>query len=110
MPLFTRSPLNPILTPSDHWWESRSVLNPGAVLYQGRVALVYRAVGADGLSRFGLAWSSDGEQVDIKLSLPFYEAPLDDPLARLSARARDIARTTKKSGYPAIFHSMHGIT
>jgi predicted GH43/DUF377 family glycosyl hydrolase len=59
------------------------VLNPGAVLYQGRVALVYRAAGGDGLSRFGLAWSSDGERIEQRLQFPFYEGALDDPLCRL---------------------------
>lgn len=48
-----------------------------------RVALVYRAVGGDGLSRFGLAWSSDGETIDERVELPIYEGALDDPMARL---------------------------
>ncbi|MBV9280160.1 MAG: glycosidase [Chloroflexi bacterium] len=81
--LFTRSPRNPILTPGGHWWESRAVLNPGVVLHEGRVILVYRAVGGDGLSRFGLAWSRDGEEIEGRLNLPFYEGALDDPFARL---------------------------
>lgn len=80
--LFRRSSHNPILAPTDRWWESRAVLNPGAALHEGRVALVYRAVGADGLSRFGLAWS-DGEQIVERRELPWYEASLDDPMARL---------------------------
>lgn len=81
--LFSRSRLNPILSSSDLWWESRSVFNPGAVLHDGRIALVYRAVGVDGLSRFGLAWSRDGERIDERGVLPFYEGALDDPMARL---------------------------
>jgi hypothetical protein len=32
--LFTRSALNPILTHTDRWWESRATLNPGAVLIE----------------------------------------------------------------------------
>lgn len=82
-PLFSRSPLNPILTHGDRWWESRAVFNPGTALYEERVALVYRAVGSDGLSRFGLAWSTDGERIDEKMEIPFYEGALDDPMARL---------------------------
>lgn len=82
-PLFSRSPSNPILTSTDRWWESRSVFNPGVAVVEGRVALVYRAVGGDGLSRFGLAWSRDGERIEQHAELPFYEAALDDPLARL---------------------------
>jgi beta-1,2-mannobiose phosphorylase / 1,2-beta-oligomannan phosphorylase len=81
--LFERSPLNPILTPTGRWWESRAVLNPGAAVYRGRIALVYRAVGGDGLSRFGLAWSDDGEHIAGSPSLPFYEGAIDDPYARL---------------------------
>jgi predicted GH43/DUF377 family glycosyl hydrolase len=81
--IFQRSPRNPILTPTDRWWESRSVLNPAAVLFGNRVALVYRAVGADGLSRFGLAWTRDGEAIEERLGFPWYEGAPDDPTARL---------------------------
>lgn len=81
--LFHRSPANPILAPTGNWWESRAVLNPGAALVNGRVALVYRAVGGDGISRFGLAWSADGEHIDERLPLPWYEGAPDDPAARL---------------------------
>jgi predicted GH43/DUF377 family glycosyl hydrolase len=82
-PLFSRSPSNPILTSTDRWWESRSVFNPGVAVVEGRVALVYRAVGGDGLSRLGLAWTRDGERIDERSELPFYEAALDDPYGRL---------------------------
>lgn len=44
---------------------------------------MYRAVGADGISRLGLAWSTNGERIDGRLPFPFYEGSLDDPLARL---------------------------
>jgi len=81
--LFTRSALNPILTHTGRWWESRSVLNPGAVLIGGRVALVYRAVGGDGVSRLALAWTEDGERIVDRAELPLYEGALDDPMARL---------------------------
>lgn len=81
--LFTRSDLNPILTPGSHWWKLRAVFNPGAVLHNGRIALVYRAVGCDGISRLGLAWSSDGERFDDLSETPWYEGALDDPYARL---------------------------
>jgi beta-1,2-mannobiose phosphorylase / 1,2-beta-oligomannan phosphorylase len=83
MVLFQRSPLNPIIAPTSHWWEERAVFNPGAAVHDGRIALVYRAVGADGLSRFGLAWSDDGERLSERGSLPWYEGALTDPEARL---------------------------
>lgn len=80
--LFHRSPANPILQPSDRWWEKRGVLNPGIATVSGRTAMVYRAAGADGISRLGLAWSDDG--IDFRRQdIPFYEGALDDPLARL---------------------------
>jgi len=81
--LFVRSALNPILTQTDRWWESRAVFNPGAAIHGGRVALVYRAVGSDGISRLGLAWTGDGEHIDERSPLPWYEGALDDPMARL---------------------------
>lgn len=81
--LFTRSALNPILAATDRWWESRAVFNPGVALFNGRVAIVYRAVGVDGISRFGLAWSDDGEHIVERLALPWYEGAIDDPAARL---------------------------
>jgi predicted GH43/DUF377 family glycosyl hydrolase len=81
--LFHRSAANPILTPSGVWWEARGVLNPGAALVGRRVAIVYRAVGADGISRFGLAWSADGEHIDERSAVPWYEGALDDPMCRL---------------------------
>lgn len=83
VPLFERSSTNPILVPSDRWWEARAVLNPGAVVLNGGIALVYRVVGADGLSRFGYAWSADGEHFERHSALPLYEGALDDPEARL---------------------------
>lgn len=59
------------------------MLNPGVARCAGRVALVYRAVGGDGISRLGLAWSTDGTRIDERLPLPFYEGALNDPMARL---------------------------
>ncbi len=79
--IFRRSNKNPILTPSK-WWEGRGVLNPGACFLDGSVALVYRAVGMDSISRFGLATSHDGETFS-REELPFYESRLDDEYARL---------------------------
>jgi predicted GH43/DUF377 family glycosyl hydrolase len=91
-PLFTRSNLNPILSASDLWWENRAVFNPGAAIYRGRVALVYRAIGADGLSRLGLAWTRDGEKIEERYELPWYEGALDDPMARLGVEDARITR------------------
>ncbi len=41
-------------------WEERNVLNPSAVIKEGKVHLFYRAQDLNGTSRIGLAISSDG--------------------------------------------------
>lgn len=79
--LFTRDPTNPILTAGAEWWDEKGALNPGAALVEGRVMLVYRARGADGLSRLGVAWSEDGRRFGQRRFL--HEAAPDDALARL---------------------------
>jgi len=64
--------LNPILKPSADLsficpinkqsirWEERNVLNPSAIVKDGKVWLFYRAQDVSGTSRIGLAVSSDG--------------------------------------------------
>lgn len=64
--------LNPILKPSPDLsfqcpinnqlinWEERNVLNPSAVVKDGKVYLFYRAQDVSGTSRIGMATSSDG--------------------------------------------------
>lgn len=64
--------INPILMPSAEQsffcpvagkevrWEARNVLNPSAVVKEGKVWLIYRAQDKDMTSRLGLAVSDDG--------------------------------------------------
>lgn len=69
----SRLPHNPVLSPTpEHWWESEAVFNPGAFATAGRVHLVYRAMGSDGISRVGYAHSSDGIHFN-RLPYPVYE-------------------------------------
>ncbi|MDO8548427.1 MAG: hypothetical protein Q7R71_02030 [bacterium] len=74
---------NPILQPiAGHWWESEAVFNPAAFVYNGRVHLLYRALGRDGISRIGYASSADGIHFDERLPTPAYEpsrSSLPDP-------------------------------
>jgi predicted GH43/DUF377 family glycosyl hydrolase len=59
----TRYKKNPILKPNPkNKWESVAVLNPGVVLKDGKVYMLYRAVGEYDayISRLGLAVSDDG--------------------------------------------------
>ncbi len=80
-----RSPHNPILTPrAECWWEQKGTLNCAAALGEGgRTHLLYRAVGFDGLSRFGYAATEDGATIIERPDLPVYEGGIDDPFARL---------------------------
>jgi len=64
--------INPILNPSSDMeftdpimgnqikWEERNVLNPTAVVKDGKVYLMYRAQDVNGTSRIGMAVSDDG--------------------------------------------------
>lgn len=72
---FSRFPENPILKPlPEHWWESEAVFNPAAIVAGGRVHLLYRALGHDGISRIGYASSADGVHFDARLPEPVYAA------------------------------------
>jgi len=69
---------NPIITPIEkHYWESGSTFNPAAVYVGGRVHLLYRAMGHEGLSRLGYASSADGLVFDERLPYPVY-SPSED--------------------------------
>jgi predicted GH43/DUF377 family glycosyl hydrolase len=65
---------NPILEPiKEHPWESKYVLNPGAISLRNKIYLIYRAVGDDIISRFGLAVSEDGFKFTERLDKPIFE-------------------------------------
>ncbi len=72
--LLKRPDANPILKPCSNLWESVSVMNPAAIYLDGRIHLIYRAIGADGVSRLGYASSEDGVTFDTVLPYPVYAA------------------------------------
>ena len=65
---------NPILSPGKNPWMAEAVLNPAAAVLGGRTHLIYRAIGADGVSRLGYASSPDGILFDQRLPYPIYAA------------------------------------
>jgi len=68
---------NPIVTPNGHHnWESQYVFNPAAVCEDGKVHLIYRAIGNGGVSVFGYASTKNGLNVDERLTHPIF-APSD---------------------------------
>lgn len=68
---------NPIITPGDNSWESQYAFNPSAVFENGKVHLLYRAMGEDGTSVLGYANSIDGIKIDERLDKPVY-VPRED--------------------------------
>ncbi len=73
-----RHDLNPIISPSiENEWEYGGTFNPAAWHDEnGQAHLIYRAIGADGVSRLGYATSEDGASFD-RLPYPvfFMESP-----------------------------------
>lgn len=68
-----RTESNPIISPlEDHSWESKATFNPGAMYHDGRVHLVYRAIGNNDVSVLGYASSNDGINIDERLTHPIF--------------------------------------
>lgn len=89
---------NPILTPrqehSKHRWESERVFNCAAIYDDGKVHLVYRAQGDDGISRLGYASSSDGYHIEERLEQPIFSpADIYERLGCEDPRITDLENT-----------------
>lgn len=64
---------NPIITPDEESnWQSRAAFNAAAMINDGKVHIIYRAVGNDDLSTFGYAASEDGMNISERLNMPVY--------------------------------------
>jgi predicted GH43/DUF377 family glycosyl hydrolase len=85
---------NPIVEPiKKHPWESKSVFNPGVINLEGRIHLIYRALGEDNISRLGLAVSEDGFKFTQRLENPIFE-----PERKSEARGCEDPRLTLIDG------------
>lgn len=69
-----RTYCNPVLSPGETPWTAEAVLNPAALDLGGRVHLIYRAIGMDGVSRLGYASSPNGIVFDERPPYPVYVA------------------------------------
>lgn len=70
-----KHPENPILSPNpENEWESEATFNPAAFSADGKVYLVYRAVGRDYVSVLGYAESTDGIHFGARLPFPIFKA------------------------------------
>ncbi|HEY3269331.1 MAG TPA: glycosidase [Armatimonadota bacterium] len=86
-----RSAQNPILAPTERWWENAFVFNPAVVEFNGAVHMLYRAHGDDHISRLGHAVSADGIHFE-RDPYPCLEGAVDEPLERLGVEdARAVA-------------------
>ncbi|MDD5504627.1 MAG: hypothetical protein PHV77_04870 [Candidatus Omnitrophica bacterium] len=64
---------NPIIVPNEmNEWESEATFNPAALYDNGKVHLLYRAVGKGGYSCLGYASTRDGYTIDETLNEPAY--------------------------------------
>jgi len=64
---------NPILKPDPkHFWETKAVFNPAAIYENGKVHIVYRAIGESDVSVLGHASSLDGLHINERLDEPIY--------------------------------------
>ena len=96
---------NPVLSPSPfREWEACGTFNPAAFTDdEGKVHLLYRAVGADGLSRIGYASSPDGRNFSDRSTYPVF-APvigydMPDPKNASSPKTYDPSIYTSGGGW-----------
>ncbi len=99
----TRHHANPVMSPRPHQeWEACGTLNPAAVEDdEGRVHLLYRAIGDDGLSHIGHASSSDGFSFDRRSSFPVYQPGIEEkrPEYKNDVKAYDPGIYTSGGGW-----------
>lgn len=63
---------NPVVQPTENFWENKQTFNAAAVYEEGKVHLVYRAIGEYDTSVLGYASSDDGVHFDDKHPDPIY--------------------------------------
>ncbi|MEK7471453.1 MAG: hypothetical protein AAB623_02280 [Patescibacteria group bacterium] len=56
-----RAKHNPIIEPESHkYWESKAAFNPSAIFHDGKIHVIYRAIGDSDISVLGYSKSDDG--------------------------------------------------
>ncbi|HEX77658.1 MAG TPA: glycosidase [Dehalococcoidia bacterium] len=67
-----RSQKNPILEPTERWWENKLVCNAGVLRLGDKTYLVYTAHGEDGIARLGYAKLRGIDEVEERLPYPIF--------------------------------------
>jgi beta-1,2-mannobiose phosphorylase / 1,2-beta-oligomannan phosphorylase len=64
---------NPVIYPAGNtYWESKATFNPTAFLHDGKVHVIYRAVGVNDMSTLGYAKSDDGYYLSGRTFKPIF--------------------------------------
>jgi predicted GH43/DUF377 family glycosyl hydrolase len=81
---------NPVISPRPHQeWEANGTFNPAAVTdTKGDTHLLYRSIGADGVSQIGHAQSQNGLNFETRSSHPIFQ-PLPDSVYLVKEEKRD---------------------
>ena len=64
---------NPIIKPSNYSWESKATFNPAAFEHNGKIHIVYRAIGEDDSSSLGYAYTYDGLTIEGRPTYHIYK-------------------------------------
>lgn len=64
---------NPIIEPSLYSWESKATFNPAAFESDGKIHILYRAIGEDDSSVLGYAYSYDGLNIEGRPTYHIYK-------------------------------------
>ena len=64
---------NPIISPSYYPWESKATFNPAAFESDGKIHILYRAIGEDDSSVLGYAYTQDGLNIDGRPTYHIYK-------------------------------------
>lgn len=76
--VFVRYDGNPIIIPHDKLdWQKKGTFNPAAIYEDGRIHILFRGQGSDGVSQVGYASTRDGVHLDEVLETPIY-GPRED--------------------------------
>ena len=79
-----RSKKNPIIKPTnERHWESKATFNPTAIFHDGKVHIIYRAIGDSDNSVLGYVESRDGFSFDSK-ELAYYHKNIQ-PLSKIAS-------------------------
>jgi predicted GH43/DUF377 family glycosyl hydrolase len=100
-PLFHKLEKNPIITSrKTHVWEREGTFNPAAFVDdEGIVHILYRALGADGISRVGYARTKDGVHMDVRLEHPVFNPSLGYGLP--DPREKQFSQTLDRGIFPS---------